>query len=57
MDKATQFAAGLVANGLKKGDAVGIWAQNTPKWLVVVNFCKTLDFFVLLQAISRNGLA
>ena len=37
-DEATKFAAGLVANGLKQGDAVGIWAQNTPKWLIVVSF-------------------
>jgi fatty-acyl-CoA synthase len=31
-ERVNQLAKGLIANGVKKGDKVGIWANNVPDW-------------------------
>ncbi len=35
-ERVNNFAKGLLALGLKKGDNVGIWATNVPDWLTVL---------------------
>ena len=33
-EKCDEFAAGLLALGLYKGDRVGIWSPNRPEWII-----------------------
>ncbi|MET9327753.1 AMP-binding protein [Tsukamurella sp. NPDC003166] len=42
------FAAGLVRNGIRRGDRVGVWAPNTPEW-VIVQFGTALAGVILVN--------
>ena len=35
LTEARKFGAGLLKSGLKKGDPVGLWAQNCREWYIV----------------------
>jgi fatty-acyl-CoA synthase len=34
-----EVALGFLAIGVKKGDHVGVWAQNVPEWLTYMYAC------------------
>ncbi len=42
------FAAGLLRNGIRRGDRVGVWAPNTPEW-VIVQFGTALAGVILVN--------
>ncbi|WP_019200731.1 AMP-binding protein [Tsukamurella sp. 1534] len=42
------FAAGLLRNGIRPGDRVGVWAPNTPEW-VIVQFGTALAGVILVN--------
>ncbi len=42
------FAAALVRNGVRRGDRVGVWAPNTPEW-VIVQFGTALAGVILVN--------
>ena len=37
MREADMIATSIISFGLNKGDRVGLWSQNSPKWLIVVS--------------------
>lgn len=41
-EQANFLAYGLIERGIKKGDRVGIWAQNLPEWVIVMYACAKL---------------
>ncbi|ADG79901.1 AMP-dependent synthetase and ligase OS=Tsukamurella paurometabola (strain ATCC 8368 / DSM /CCUG 35730 / CIP 100753 / JCM 10117 / KCTC 9821 / NBRC 16120/ NCIMB 702349 / NCTC 13040) OX=521096 GN=Tpau_3316 PE=3 SV=1 [Tsukamurella paurometabola] len=45
---ARSFAAGLVRKGIRRGDRVGVWAPNTPEW-VIVQFGTALAGVILVN--------
>ncbi|KXP02675.1 AMP-binding protein [Tsukamurella tyrosinosolvens] len=42
------FAAGLLRGGIRRGDRVGVWAPNTPEW-VIVQFGTALAGVILVN--------
>ena len=42
------FAAGLLRSGIRRGDRVGVWAPNTPEW-VIVQFGTALAGVILVN--------
>lgn len=46
-DRADEFARGLMALGVRKGDKVGIWANNIPDWLTVFFACAKLGAWLV----------
>ena len=51
-ERATRLAKGLAAIGLKKGDHLGIWANNVPDWLTLL--FATARMGVVLVTVNTN---